>query len=165
MADGELIKDIAKRVLRAFIVGLITYITAYVIPMMLLQPGFGFMEEYVEIEGPDPQALLVAFASIAVFFAVAIEITRGTILQHVFSVGRGVAMLFFFIYATSGGVIKMAIKVPEGIAPIPLSMFLTLDISLLLAIIIGIDLLGIAKSVLGAIYFLSEKAEKEEIRW
>mgnify|MGYP000704591501 CR=1 FL=1 len=160
MADRELAKNIAGRIIRAIVVGVITYITAYVIPMMFLQPGFGFMEEYVEIEGPDPRTLLVTFASIAVFFAVAIELTKGTILQHVFSIGRGVAMLFFFIYATSGGVIRMAIDIPEGMAPIPLSIFLTLDISLLLAIIIGIDLLGIAKSVLGAIYFLSEKEEE-----
>jgi len=165
MADKELVKEIGKRVLRATIVGVITYITAYVIPMMLLQPGFGFMERYVEIEGPDPQALLVAFASIAVFFAVAVEVTRGTILQHVFSIGRDVALLFYFIYATSGGVMKMMIRVPEGLdIPIPISISLTLDISLLLAIIIGIDLLGMAKDVLGAIYFLSEKAEREEIR-
>jgi len=164
MADKELVKNIARRVIRAIIVGVITYITAYVIPMMLFQPGLGFMEEYVEIEGPDPRALLVAFASITIFFSVAVELTRDTILQHVFSVGRGVAMLFFFIYATSGGVMEMVVNIPEGIAPIPLSVFLTLDISLLLAIVVGIDLLGIAKDVLGAIYFLSEKAEREEIR-
>jgi len=164
MADKKLVKEIGKRALKATVVGVITYITAYVIPMMLFQPGFGFMERYVEIEGPDPKALLVAFASIAVFFAIAIEITRGTILQHVFSIGRDVALLFYFIYATSGGIMKMIIRVPEGLGiPLPVTISLTLDISLLLAIVIGIDLLGMAKDVLGAIYFLSEKAEKEAL--
>ncbi len=104
----------------------------------------------------------MAFASITVFFSVAIELTKDTILQHVFSIGRGVALLFFFIYATNGGVINLMVEVPEELgAPTPLSVFLTLDVSLLLAIVIGIDLLGIGRSVLGAIHFLSEKAEEE----
>ncbi len=160
MADWRLVKEIVRRVGRAALAGVITFIWSYLIPSFFIGPSMA--GDFVTMAGPSPGELLRYFATIVVFYAIAIELAKGTVLEHAFSIGRELTLLFYFIYAMGGGVMEMVIRAPP-IPPLeePVEMVLKLDVSPLLAMVICIDLIGIGKGLLNAVYFLSQKAEEE----
>lgn len=162
MVEARLMKNLLVRIGRATASGLLAYVTSYLIPKYLLSRAFEAVEQMFPVAGmPTPLRLLEHFATIVVFYTVAIELTKGTVLEHFFSVGRGLTMLFFFIYASGGGIMEFSIPLSQLGVPGGGSMGFTLDVSRVLMILIGIDILDIGKSVLNAVAFLSEKAEEE----
>jgi len=163
MAEGAgLAKELAKRVVRAALSGVLAYITSYTIPMYLLSRAFETLEQYVPVVGlPSPTRLLYYFAFITVFYTVAVEFTRDTVFEHFFSVGRGLTFLFFFIYVSRGGVMSLGVPLSQLGLPGLGVVGITLDVSRVLFVLIGIDLLDIGKSVVNAVDFMSRKAEEE----
>lgn len=97
------------------------------------------------------EQLLPVFVAIVLFFVVASELASGTIFQHAFNIGKALILMIFIVYALQGGIISIDI----------MNIHLLADLRIYLAMLLTIDLLGLAKSVLQAINFLSEKAESQ----
>ena len=55
----------------------------------------------------------------------------------------------FFVYSFNGGIVTVDVEIFHVIV----------DLRVLLAMLISINLLGLAKNILGAVNFLSEKTE------
>jgi len=151
------VKRLLVRIGRATGAGVLAYITSYVVPTYLLSQA---LEAFggVAPAGLAPRDLLVLFATIVVFFTVSTEFTKGTAFEHAFSIGRGITLLFFFLYATGGGVISVVLT-PEMGVPAPVAV--TVDASRFLFILVGINLLDIGKSLIRAVYSMSERTEAE----
>jgi len=135
------------RVVKAVIKGLLWFIFLYVVPMFIIS---GLSELAPEIFSSYEQ-LLPVFVAIVLFFVVASELASGTIFQHAFNIGKALILMIFIVYALQGGIISIDI----------MNIHLLADLRIYLAMLLTIDLLGLAKSVLQAINFLSEKAESQ----
>lgn len=151
-------KDIAiatlERVGMAAVKGFIAFVALYVIPMALLAPALRGLRE-VMVSGPSPEAIITYFTAIGVFFTVAAELAKNTILEHALSIGRGLAMMVFTIYATNAGVFSLLIT--SFGTPIEI----TIDVSRLIVVFIGIGLLDMARGVLKALNWACERADRE----
>jgi hypothetical protein len=102
----------------------------------------------------DYMDYLTIFAAIVIFSVVASELTAGTIFQHAFNIGRALILIVFFILALRGGIISQDIAVES------FHVHFLVDLRIYLAMLISIDLLNLAKSLLQAISFLSERVEQ-----
>jgi len=140
------------RVIKAVIKGLLYVVLMYVVPMFLISLVSGFAPEVFS----DYGQVVTLFAAVLIFFAVASELTSGTIFQHALNIGKALILIVFLVVALDGGVVKMNLSIAEGL---PLSI--TADLRVYLLMLIAIDLMGLARSVLQAVNFLSEKAEKQ----
>ncbi|MDH5702514.1 MAG: hypothetical protein OEZ12_07090, partial [Candidatus Bathyarchaeota archaeon] len=81
----------------------------------------------------------------------------GTIYQYVFGVARTLVTMIFFIYVLNGGIVALAVPV-EGA-----SVNIMVDLTVILAMIVLVCLLGIGKNVVQAIDFVSAKGETKEL--
>ncbi len=95
--------------------------------------------------------VLSSFAIVIVFFVVVSELLTGTIFQHVLNIGKALVFMAYFIYALNGGSIAFDFE----------SMHIEADLTVYLAMLLVIDLLGLAKSLLQAINFLVKKTESQ----
>jgi hypothetical protein len=87
---------------------------------------------------------------------VAAELTSGTIYQHGLNIGRALILIIYFVIALDGGIMKMDLDIIEG-----QRINIMADLRTYLMILISIDLLALAKSVLQMVNFLSERTEKQ----
>jgi hypothetical protein len=99
----------------------------------------------------DYGQLLNVFVAIIIFFVVASELTSGTILQHAFNIGKALILMVFIVLALEGGIVSINFQGINIVADLRLYLFMLLTI----------DFLGLAKSVLQAVNFLSEKTESQ----
>lgn len=154
MFEGDTGKSFFRRMLpkiaKAVVKGLLYFVLLYMVPMFLIS----------QVAGPAPaffgdyQQILTVFAALVIFFAVAGELTSGTIYQHALNIGKALILIIFFVLALNGGIVSMDLEVMEG-----QQISIMADLRIFLMMLIAIDLLGLAKSVLQAVNFLSEKAE------
>jgi len=135
------------RIVKAVIKGLLYFVFLYVLPMFLISQVSSVAPELFAGYGN----LLNLFAGIVIFFVVASELTSGTIFQHGFNIGKAIILIAFFVLAFNGGFVELEVR---GIR-------IWTDLRILLVVLIALDLLGLAKSILQAVNFLSEKAEKQ----
>jgi len=135
------------RIVKAVIKGLLWFVFLYVVPTILIS---SLSELAPEIFSSFEQ-LLHVFLAITLFFVVASELTSGTIFQHAFNIGKALILLIFIVIALEGGIVALDFQGFHVLA----------DLRIYLAMLLAIDLLGLAKSVLQAVNFLSEKAEKQ----
>ncbi len=147
-----MIRKMMPRVAKATIKGLLFLLLFYVIPMFFLSQVAGFAPQLSE----DFQQRVAVFAAIAIFFAVATELTSGTIYQHALNIGRALILVVYFVIALEGGIVKMDLDIIEG-----QQVSIMADLRTYLMILISIDLLGLAKGVLQMVNFLSERTEKQ----
>ena len=140
------------RVAKATVKGLLYLFLFYIIPVFLLSQVAGFAPQLSE----DFQQRVTVFAAITVFFAVAAELTSGTIYQHGLNIGRALILIIYFVIALDGGIMKMDLDIIEG-----QRINIMADLRTYLMILISIDLLALAKSVLQMVNFLSERTEKQ----
>ncbi len=147
-----MIRKMMPRVAKATIKGLLFLLFFYVIPMFFLSQVAGFAPQLSE----DFQQRVAVFAAIAIFFAVATELTSGTIYQHALNIGRALILVVYFVIALEGGIVKMDLDIIEG-----QQVSIMADLRTYLMILISIDLLGLAKGVLQMVNFLSERTEKQ----
>ena len=140
------------RIAKAIVMGLLYCVLLYVVPMFLVSQASDFAPELFS----DYAQVVTMFAAVVIFFVVANQLTSGTIFQHALNVGKALVLIIFFVVALDGGIVRLNLDVTQGL---PISIMA--DLRVYLMMLIAIDLMGLAKSVLQAINFLSEKAEKQ----
>lgn len=139
------------RIVKAVITGLLYFVFLYVLPLFLVSQLSEFAPELFA----DYERLLNLFVGVVIFFVVASELTSGTIFEHGFNIGKAIILMIFFVLALNGGVVELDFEMQA------LRMHILADLRIYLVMLITINVLGLAKSILQAINFLSEKAEKE----
>jgi len=137
------------RIAKAVIKGILWFVFLYVVPMFIISKLSEFAPELFSSYGQ----ILPLFVSIILFFVVASELTSGTIFQHAFNIGKALILMIFIVIALEGGIITLDFQ----------GFHLLADLRIYLAMLLAIDLLGLAKSVLQAINFLSEKLENAQL--
>jgi len=142
-----LFRKMLPRVAKAAIKGLLWFVFLYVVPMFIISSLSEFAPEIFS----RYEQLLPVFVAIIVFFVVASEFTAGTIFQHGFNIGKALVLMIFIILALEGGIVALDLQ----------GLQLVADLRIFLAMLLTIDLLGLAKSVLQAVNFLSERTEKQ----
>ncbi len=138
------LRRILPKVLKATVMGLLWFFLLYIIPTLLLS-------ELAEEVLPGYTQLLSTFAIVIVFFVVVSELLAGTIFQHVFNIGKALVFMAFFIYALNGGFIALDLEF----------VHIEADLRVYLAMLLTIDFLGLAKSLLQTIDFLAKKTERQ----
>ena len=133
---------------KAALFAVITYLPMYFLSTLIspIKPFFPWYEPLTNI-----------FAAVFIFFLVAGVFSSGTIFQYVFGVARTLVLMLFFICVLNGGIITLTM--PFGGA----SVNIMLDVTVVLAMLVLICLLGIAKNVVQAVDFVSGKTETEEL--
>jgi len=145
------LRKMLPRIVKATIKAVFYFVFLYVLPRFLISQ---LAELAPEIFGLYGQYLNV-FVAIVIFFVVASELTSGTIFQHAFNIGKAIILIMFFVLAFNGGIVSFDLNM-EG--P-PIGIWA--DLRIYLAMLIFIDLLGLAKTILQAVNLLSEKAEQQ----
>jgi len=138
------LRRILPKVLKATVKGLLWFFLLYVLPML-------FLSELAEKVLPGYTQLLSTFAIVIVFFVVVSELLAGTIFQYVFNIGKALVFMGFFIYALNGGFVAFDFNI----------VHIEADLRVYLAMLLIIDFLGLAKSLLQAIEFLAKKTERQ----
>jgi len=139
------------RVVGAAIKAILYFVFLYVVPMFFVSQVSGFASELFA----DYAQLLGLYVTVVIVFVVAGELTSGTIFQYAFNIGKAIILIVFFVLALNGGIVNLNLNLESA------HMNIQADLRIYLAILITIDLVGLAKSILQAINFLSEKAEQE----
>ena len=137
----NLVKKLLPRVLKAAFKSIVAFVLIYLIPSLLLRDDF-LPAEY--------KLSMNIFAIIIILFIVIVELTSGTIFQYIFSFLRVIVLIVFFIFTLGRGSITITVEM----------LYIAVDLSIILAMLIFVELLGLAKTVLGAVHFLSQKNEK-----
>jgi len=143
----SLFRKMLPRIVKAVVKGLLWFVFLYVVPMFIISSLYEMAPEIFSSYGQ----LLQVFVAIILFFVVASELTSGTIFQHAFNIGKALVLMIFIVYALQGGIISLDIQ----------SIRVLADLRIYLVMLLSIDFLGLAKSILQAINFLSEKAESQ----
>jgi len=143
-----LIEKSIPRIIKAAVWGALTYVFAYYLPMLM------FPMDILPIEYGQ---LFYLFVGIIVFFAVVTKLFSGTILEYAFSIARALIMILYLIAVFNGGIISFAVSMEEA------SVNLAVNLEALLTILILVNLLGIAKSMLQATNFLAKKIDTNQL--
>ena len=141
-----LVRKNLPKAFKAALFAVITYLPMYFLSTLIspIKPFFPWYEPLTNI-----------FAAVFIFFLVAGVFSSGTIFQYVFGVARTLVLMLFFICVLNGGIITLTM--PFGGA----SVNIMLDVTVVLAMLVLICLLGIAKNVVQAVDFVSGKTETE----
>jgi len=141
-------RKFVPRIIKAALLVIITYLPLYFLSAFI-EPFQSFFPWYA------PATNL--FAAVFMIFLVAGVFTSGTIYQYVFGVARALVTMIFFIYVLNGGIVTLAVPI-EGA-----SVNVMVDLTVILAMLVLICLLGIGKNVVQAINFVSAKVETKEL--
>jgi hypothetical protein len=139
-----LLKKILPKILKATVLGLLWFVLLYALPTLLLS-------EFAGEVFPGYTQLFSTFAIVIVLFVVISELSAGTIFKHAFNIGKALVFMGFFIYALNGGFVAFDIEIVHVEA----------DVRVFLAMLLAIDFLGLAKSLLQAVDFLAKKTESQ----
>jgi len=142
------IKKIILRVFKAASWGFITYLLVCY-PLTLIYP-FGLLPS-------GYNQLFNVFVTMVVFFAVVTKFFSETILEYALSIAKALFIIIYFFYVFNGGVVSLTVPVSET------TVNLVLDLRAFLAMLIFVNLLALAKSVLQAMSFLARKVEASQL--
>jgi len=140
-------REVAVRLVRAFLAAGLAYVVTYYLPMTFLLGG-----ESARIAEP----VLTPFSVLCIFFSAAGELLKGTGGHYVLEVVRGFAFITYFSLTVGGG--ELAFVMPTGGAPVVVAV----DMTVFFFLIMVISLVEIAISILKAIFYFIER-EREEI--
>jgi hypothetical protein len=98
---------------------------------------------------PGIQQVAETFMMIYIALMIIGELTSGSIFQHFFGAAKALFVIGYLLLSLNGGIFGFSL---EGI-----NLMIDLRLFLMIATLLG--LLGLAKSVLQAINYMSEKAE------
>jgi hypothetical protein len=130
-----------KATIKAVIVYAIYFVTwMFVAPISQIIPGF--------------QQMVETFVIIYIAFIIVEELTSGTIFHYFFNVAKALFVIGYLIASLQGGIFNITVE----------NMSLVIDLRTVLTIATLLGLLGLAKSVLQTINFMSEKAELAAIQ-
>lgn len=133
-------RDLVFKALKATIKAVIFYVF-YLVLWSFVAP----VSEFV----PGLQLMIEAFVIVYIVLMIISELTSGTIFQYFFSVARALFVIGYLIASLGGGIIGLTVE----------NVNLMIDFRLVLAIAMLLSLLGLAKSVLQAVNYMSERAE------
>ncbi|MEM2118247.1 MAG: hypothetical protein QW386_04430 [Candidatus Bathyarchaeia archaeon] len=135
------LKKFTFKALKATVKGVIFYVVYFVLWTMFLAQAAALV--------PGLQQIIEAFVIVYVILMIVGELTSGTIYRFFFDSAKALFVIGYLIFSLKGGVINFSFE----------NINLLVDLRIFLSIAILLSLLGLAKSVLGAINFMSEKAE------
>ena len=148
MVEKEQTRTFAPKIIKAALLVIITYLPLYFLSAFI-EPLQSFFPWYA------PATNL--FAAVFTILLVVGVFTSGTIYQYVFGVARNLVTMIFFIYVLNGGIVDLAGPI-EGA-----NVNIMVDLTVILAMIVLICLLGVGKNVVQAIDFVSNKGENKEL--
>jgi hypothetical protein len=135
------IRNFTCKALKATAKAIILYVAYFLIWTMLLAPASEII--------PGIQQMIETFVIIYIALMIVSDLTSGTIFQYFFSVAKALFVIGYLIFSLNGGIFGITFQ----------DVSLMVDLRLFLSIAMLLSLLGLAKSVLQAINYMSEKAE------
>ena len=139
------VKNIILRIFKAGFKAFLIYIS-YVVFLWLAEPICDLTGQYSHI-------IDIFFITVLIFTFVS-EFSSGTIYHFIFSFSRELFVIFYFITVLNGGVVRINLENVE----------FAVNLQFFILVLILISILGIAKTMLGAIDFLNEKSENEPVK-
>jgi len=134
------VRNFTFKALKATVKGILCYGIYFVLWM--------FLAPIAEII-PGFQQMVETFVIVYIIFIIIGELTSGTIFQYCFNVARALFVIGYLIFSLNGGIFGLTFE----------NVSFMIDLRLFLAIATLLGLLGLAKSVLQAVNYMSEKAE------
>jgi len=138
-------KSIMFRVLKATVKGIIFYLAYFFLWSLVLAPFAGFF--------PWLELSVETFVTVYIVLMVIGELTAGTVYQYFFSVARALFVVGYLILTLQGGLIDLTLN----------NVNLLVDLRVFLMLVTLFSLLGLAKSVLQAVNYMSDKAENAHL--
>jgi len=148
-----IMNTVFPRVMKAALWGAFTFMMVYYLPLSLIPSNLP-----QNVLPFDYSAQLFDFAMISVFFAVAGQLFSKTVIGCGFGIARAIVIVAYFLVVSEGGILNLTVPVSEY------TLNLTVDISIILLMIIAVNLLSIAKNLLGAISILTEKSTTIDLK-
>jgi hypothetical protein len=134
-------KSIVFKALKATVKGIIFYMAYFFLWSLVLAPYAEFF--------PWLELSVETFITIYIVLMIIGELTAGTIYQHFFGVARALFVVGYLVLTLQGGLMSLTFE----------NVNLLVDLRMFLMMAMLFSLLGLAKSVLHAINYMSEKAE------
>jgi len=145
MADNKTkLRQITFKALKATVKGILFY-AAYLLLWMFLAP----LSQLI----PSFQQIIETFVIVYIILMIVGDLTSGTIFKHFFDASKALFIICYLILSLKGGIFSLSYE----------NLSLIVDLRPLIAIVTLLSLLGFAKSILQAINFLNEKAERLQI--
>ena len=134
------LREITFKVFKATIKGVLFYavyyfLTQFLAPISEIVPGF--------------QLMIEAFVMVYITLMILGELTSGTIFHYFFDTAKSLFVVLYLLLTLNEGLLSVNFK----------NLNLIVDLRLFMTIAMLFSLLGLAKSMLQAINFLSGKAE------
>jgi len=127
---------VAKATLKATLIYLLYFVfSPYIAMLSTLAPGF---TETIEV-----------FVAVTIVLMILSDLTAKTIYQCFLNAGRAIFTIAYLVFALGDGVLSIALD----------NFSLTVNLTSFYAIVALLSLLGLAKAMLQAINFMSERAE------
>ena len=139
-SNTKKLRKISFKALKATIKGVIIY-AIYFIVWIIVAP----ISQII----PGLQAMIETFVIIYIIFTIVEEMTSGTIYHYFFNVGKALFVIGYVIATLNGGIFGLTVQ----------NINLIVDLRMVLMIATLLGLLGLAKSVLQTINYMSERAE------
>ena len=134
------VKDIAFRIAKATLKATFVYLL-YFFAVPLLTPLFAVV--------PGFMATIEVFVTIVIILMILSDLTERTIFHCFFNAARALFIIAYIVFSMGDSVIS-----------VPADNFtLTVNLSILYTISALLGLLGLAKAIMEAIHFMSERAE------
>lgn len=96
------------------------------------------------------QSSFTVLFALYLFFIFVIELTKGTIFQHLFSIANSLMIVFYFIHILNTGVINFSIE----------EINLVIDLRFFLSLFVLGGVLGFAKNMLRLLNWMNEREEQ-----
>ena len=138
------LRQITFKALKATVKGILFY-AAYLLLWMFLAP----LSQLI----PGFQQIIETFVIVYIILMIVGDLTSGTIFKHFFDAAKALFIICYLILSLKGGIFSLSYQ----------NLSLIVDLRPLIAIVTLLSLLGFAKSILQAINFLNEKAERLQI--
>jgi hypothetical protein len=130
---------LATRIVRASIKTAVVY-GAFFVLSMLMAPLEGIFNYHT---------LSTPFLALYIFFIFIVELARGTVFQHIFSIAGSLMMVFYFFYFLDQGIVRFPVEQFE----------VMIDLKFFLSLFVLGGLLSFAKSMLSFVHWVNEREE------
>jgi hypothetical protein len=140
------LKKFTFKALKATVKGVIFYVIYFVLWITFLAQAATIF--------PGLQQMIETFVTVYIVLIILGELTSGTIYQFFFDAAKSLFMIGYLILSLNGGTLGIAVQ----------NVNLVVDIRIFLTIATLLSLLGLAKAILQAINFMSERAEYTQIQ-
>lgn len=141
--NKSLLRKLLPRIIKATVKSVIVVIVSAVL-LQFLAP--------VQQVFPEIRTLIEVYVAVSVVFIITGELTKGTIFHYVINIGRTFFLIGYTVLALQNGIITRTIQ----------SVTFTANLQIFLLMIVVIEILNFAKSLMQIINYLSEKAETEQ---